>query len=128
MAISCTPFLLLAVYSWDLLDPVWQDLEEALDLMSDLLERVFPRNVSEWRESPNPHRRFAFWVASVAIVTSGALWAAVKLVYDMAVMAVIALYCLARIYLVVECFINLTHLLASAYLLPKWSQYFPHIG
>ena len=37
-------------------------------------------------------------------------------------------YILARLYLVVECFIQLTHLPAGVYDMPLWSTYFPHIG
>ena len=37
-------------------------------------------------------------------------------------------YVLARGYLVVECFINLSHLPAEVYDVPTWSTYFPHIS
>lgn len=37
-------------------------------------------------------------------------------------------YVLARAYLVVECFINLSHLPAEVYDVPNWSTYFPHIS
>ncbi|KAL9033990.1 MAG: hypothetical protein Q9180_005652 [Flavoplaca navasiana] len=37
-------------------------------------------------------------------------------------------YVLARLYLVVECFIQLSHLPAGVYDMPEWSSYFPHIG
>ncbi|KAL8901753.1 MAG: hypothetical protein Q9192_000388 [Flavoplaca navasiana] len=37
-------------------------------------------------------------------------------------------YILARLYLVVECFIQLSHLPASVYEVPEWSTYFPHIA
>ena len=37
-------------------------------------------------------------------------------------------YVLARGYLVVECFINLSHLPAEVYEVPQWSAYFPHIS
>ena len=37
-------------------------------------------------------------------------------------------YMLARGYLVVECFINLSHLPAGVYDVPQWSAYFPHIS
>ncbi|KAI4219421.1 MAG: hypothetical protein L6R36_008331 [Xanthoria steineri] len=37
-------------------------------------------------------------------------------------------YVLARLYLVVECFIQLSHLPAGVYEVPKWSAYFPHIA
>lgn len=38
------------------------------------------------------------------------------------------LFLFARVYLIVECFLNLTHLPSSAYQDPSWTQYFPHIG
>ena len=37
-------------------------------------------------------------------------------------------YVLARLYLVVECFIQLSHLPAGVYEEPEWSAYFPHIA
>lgn len=37
-------------------------------------------------------------------------------------------YVLARAYLVVECFISLSHLSARVYDIPNWSAYFPHIS
>ncbi|KAK3632039.1 hypothetical protein LTR22_020779 [Elasticomyces elasticus] len=36
-------------------------------------------------------------------------------------------YATARVYLVVECFIGLSHLPPDAFLVPQWSRYFPHI-
>ncbi|KAK5745728.1 hypothetical protein LTR17_001229 [Elasticomyces elasticus] len=36
-------------------------------------------------------------------------------------------YVTARTYLVVECFIGLSHLPPDAFLVPHWSRYFPHI-
>lgn len=36
-------------------------------------------------------------------------------------------YLLARVFLVVECFLQLARLPQSAYLVPSWSQYFPHL-
>jgi hypothetical protein len=37
-------------------------------------------------------------------------------------------YMAARVYLVVECFINLAHLPDDVYLQPQWSKYIPHFG
>lgn len=37
-------------------------------------------------------------------------------------------YMLARAYLVIECFINLSQLPAGVYDMPNWSAYFPHIA
>ena len=44
------------------------------------------------------------------------------------VLLVLLAYVLARGYLVVECFINLSHLPAEVYDVPTWSTYFPHIS
>ncbi len=41
---------------------------------------------------------------------------------------VLSAYTLARLYLVVESFIQLSHLPAGVYTQPEWSNYFPHIG
>ena len=41
---------------------------------------------------------------------------------------VLLAYVLARGYLVVECFINLSHLPAGVYDVPQWAAYFPHIS
>lgn len=51
-----------------------------------------------------------------------------RILYDLATGLLVVLYCLARVYLVVESFINLFHLPDSAYLLPSWSPWVPHIG
>lgn len=42
--------------------------------------------------------------------------------------AVLLAYVLARAYLIVECFMQLSHLPADAYKVPQWSAYFPHIS
>ena len=42
--------------------------------------------------------------------------------------SLVGLYAMARIYLVVQCFVNLAHLPDSAYQLPYWSQYWPHVA
>ncbi|KAI4281001.1 MAG: hypothetical protein L6R35_005773 [Caloplaca aegaea] len=41
---------------------------------------------------------------------------------------VFPIYVLARAYLVVECFMQLSHLPAGVYNVPEWSTYFPHIS
>lgn len=40
----------------------------------------------------------------------------------------VALYSFARVYILVACFANLVHLPDSAFEVPSWSQYFPHIS
>ena len=48
--------------------------------------------------------------------------------YVLASCVLLPAYILARAYLVVECFINLSHLPAGVYDVPSWSTYFPHIS
>ena len=57
--------------------------------------------------------RFGYWLSIMITVSS---WIA------------LLAYPLARAYLVVECFINLSHLLAGVYDVPSWAAYFPHIS
>lgn len=40
----------------------------------------------------------------------------------------IPVYLAARVYLVVECFINLAHLPDAVYKVPEWSNVLPHLG
>lgn len=50
------------------------------------------------------------------------------IVLEYAALFVLFAYTLSRAYLVVECFINLSHLPAEAYNVPQWATYFPHIS
>ena len=65
------------------------------------------------------------------IVHSGVFQNRFRNLIDRSILVVIRLftlaYVLARVYLVVECFINLFNLPAGAYDTPTWSIYFPHI-
>jgi hypothetical protein len=58
-----------------------------------------------------------------ALVFKPLLW-----VSKLICLACIMFYCLARMYLVVECFIGLFHLPASVFQVPVWSRYVPHIS
>ncbi|KAK4459546.1 hypothetical protein QBC42DRAFT_274255 [Cladorrhinum samala] len=49
-------------------------------------------------------------------------------IHNVAVLAVIMIYILARIYLVVECFVGVPRLPDSVFETPAWAQYFPHFG
>ena len=49
-------------------------------------------------------------------------------ILDVSKLLVLAAYISARVYLVVECFINLSHLPAGVYDVPSWAAYFPHIS
>lgn len=54
-------------------------------------------------------------------------WPAYYLVRVVQYLAILVYVC-ARGYLVVECFISLSHLPAGVYEVPQWSTYFPHIS
>ena len=47
--------------------------------------------------------------------------------YFFQMLIVFVAYLLARAYLVIESFINLSQLPAGVYDMPNWSAYFPHI-
>jgi hypothetical protein len=51
----------------------------------------------------------------------------ISMVMIWAVPAAAALYLVARVYLIVESFLNLTYLEESTFLVPSWLQYMPHI-
>lgn len=67
--------------------------------------------------------RLGHWYKPLANVVSSVGW----VVYGYLVISFALVYLLARGYLVVESFLQLVHLPDSAYALPRWSQYFPHI-
>jgi len=75
---------------------------------------------------PDPWNDYV-WNA-IAVPCAIILVIAPKILLDSVTLSAAALYCLARVYLVVECFINLSHLPQSVYLVPTWSQYVPHIS
>ena len=70
---------------------------------------------SKWLEK-NSYRS----MSKVQLVTS-------KFLFSLVILILVA-YTLARAYLVVECFINLSHLPAEVYDVPNWSTYVPHIS
>lgn len=52
----------------------------------------------------------------------------INAVFRYTALFVLLAYALSRAYLVVECFINLSHLPAGVYDIPQWATYFPHIS
>ena len=68
----------------------------------------------------NLKTRHVFWYTNLIFkVLEGLPWAMIGFI--------ISIYCYARAYLVVESFLQLAHLPDSAYAVPSWSQYYPHI-
>jgi hypothetical protein len=74
-----------------------------------------------------------FFMCFMALVWSLAFCLyVVAVVAGAVVIALIPVYCLAyvaaRVYLIVECFINLAHLPPGVYKEPQWSQFVPYFG
>jgi hypothetical protein len=68
-------------------------------------------------------------VAAVLIgLIAAVLAVTLRCLFDLVITASILFYTVARVYLVVECFINVAHLPDGAYQVPRWAQYVPHIS
>jgi hypothetical protein len=128
--VSSTGILVALMYSWELHPPFWKDLATSLDgfqcLYGSKLRNWFLGNVFDRMEQlPQP---WADLCPPAVMYSIFGVLIFIRVLYDVLVAAAIFLYALARVYLVVECFINLVHLPDSAYLVPQWSQYVPHIS
>lgn len=77
-----------------------------------------------WRTLPK-EKVFVRWVDhTVALLRSRF----VDRITDTAAFGATVIYILARIYLVVECFVGVPRLPDSVFEAPAWAQYFPHFG
>jgi hypothetical protein len=126
VAIMSTFILVFLFYCWERSPPMpFQSFYDScipLALFWDPLlgspstwDRDFRSARMRWRDGVS-------WAIAVLLVFLP------RLIFDLGVAAAILLYCLARVYLVVECFINLSHLPESVFRVPIWSQYVPHIS
>jgi hypothetical protein len=75
-----------------------------------------------WWRSPSTDIPDSGWVIYRILFWVLCLWVALY------VGCYLPLYVFSRVYLIVECFINIFHLPESVFLTPDWSQYFPHIN
>ena len=126
VAIMATFLLLLLFYCWELGPPFWQNFGSAMAPYNEFWEPL-----ADWMEDmidvlPYPWDDYVGNAVGVPLTII--LIIAPKVLLDSVILSAAALYCLARVYLVVECFINLSHLPQSVYLVPTWSQYVPHIS
>lgn len=73
-----------------------------------------------------------YWITSPLSVILSPIFAIViwtaRIAVNLAFPVLLVIYSVARVYLVVECFLNLAHLSNEVYQLPRWSQYIPHLG
>ena len=139
VTITSTGILIGMVLSWEVFGPIWRDFYHIAGTIYNSLENLRDWGPMKWLTDraldraydnlPDPWRDiFVFFINAVFTYLPGFLLLLLKLAFDLSVIVVMVLYIVARVYLVVECFINLAHLPPSAYQLPQWSQYVPHIG
>lgn len=82
-----------------------------------------------WVGESVAHFNRSHWLAKVVIRPLQVVVKLAKMLIDgFIIPGVVLFYCMARVFLVVECFITLEHLPASVYNVPLWSNYLPHIS
>jgi hypothetical protein len=143
VAVTSTGALIALGFTWALSPPFWWAGRQALGDVSDLLEWVFMKIGPGWvkaiveggrgkiYELPLRRRIFVLpgMVAAVLIgLIAAVLAVTLRCLFDLVITASILFYTVARVYLVVECFINVAHLPDGAYQVPRWAQYVPHIS
>ncbi|SPO01171.1 uncharacterized protein DNG_03918 [Cephalotrichum gorgonifer] len=135
VAVASTGVLIALAFTWTISPAFWVDWITAFGSIYDLLtnaflklglysvfDKMFRSDYKEDKISTG-----TILVGLVEFTCRGPL-TVLKALFDIAVAASVILYALARVYLLVECFINLAHLPDGAYQVPQWSQYVPHIA
>lgn len=158
ITIAVTGVLVACVFSWTRFPPFWQEptelfndiyefvgttfakpnFEEILLLCTGAKLALMPQNFIKRQPIYQNNRlvkvlcETAYWTLILpCIFLIGLIIFLIylfKVLLDIFTILFMVLYVLARIYLVVISFINLAHLPDSAYQLPQWSRYVPHIG
>lgn len=151
LTITATIIPVFLVASWSLFPPFWQDpfgrITEIHTVLQNIQANVKPEDwislLISWvmwiipirkivRLLPQPWEGFdqdmIKGLAHVVYIFLLILFFVYKVIFDTIVILLLVIYTLTRLYLVVVCFINLAHLPDSAYLVPNWSRYVPHIG
>ncbi|KAK3494448.1 uncharacterized protein B0T23DRAFT_108572 [Neurospora hispaniola] len=155
ITIAATGILVACVFSWTKFPPFWQKpIGTVFDILSVLESMNYYYDIYHWCSGCKvSHGLLAFFLQQpsyennklVRILCHMAVWLVhspgflliglitfliylFKALLDIFTILFMVLYVLARMYLVVISFINLAHLPDSAYQLPQWSRYVPHIG
>lgn len=155
ITIAATGVLVACVFSWTKFPPFWQEPVRTYEGIGGFSANVlFNNNVVLWCTGVELSNMLGSFVTRqplyknhrlVEVLCGTALWLLrfpcillfyltifllylLKVLFDISTVLFGVLYVLARIYLVVISFINLAHLPNSAYQLPQWSRYVPHIG
>lgn len=152
ITIAATGVLVACLFTWTKLPPFWQEPGRVYDIWGDLAIKPWVKwcmgakiafSVEDfiegqpfYRDKNNQFLRMLgkvairlSWIPVYSMFFSGLFFSyLLKFILDLFTVSFMVLYVLARIYLVVISFINLAHLPDSAYQLPQWSRYVPHIG
>ncbi|KAK4450426.1 hypothetical protein QBC34DRAFT_437265 [Podospora aff. communis PSN243] len=141
VTVTSTGGLVAVVFTWELFSPFWKgDPLGGFWMAASML--LFGAGVVErWYTCKSGRgergkwglvRGFGRGVVGVPLAVvaygPGVVSFGLKFAFDLVVPVLVVLYVVARVYLVVESFINLSHLPESAYEVPRWSLYVPHIG
>ncbi|KAH7094861.1 hypothetical protein FB567DRAFT_511241 [Paraphoma chrysanthemicola] len=73
-----------------------------------------------------PHKKLFRWLPSR--VRRRELWSPLPDLAILGIMVFLFIHTAARLYLVVECFINIAYLPEDVFKEPRWSRYIPHFG
>ena len=125
IAIMLTFALVLLFYVWNLSPRFWVDFSDWRHKTGGFPLVVLYPVIWLILWLPDPWEDWAVNILVIPVLWVGLL---VRAIYDVVVVAAVVLYCVARVYLVVECFISLAHLPASVFEVLVWSQYVPHIS
>jgi len=139
VAVAANGFLLLLLYTWELSPPIinlsdgLENLEAFIRLsLGSVATHILDESDMHYQRStrypPDRLETVRRWALDIFGVPMIIIVVCVRLGYDVAVCGGILVYIAARVFLVVECFVNFAHLPESAYITPQWSRYVPHIG
>lgn len=140
--VASTGVLIAMALPWSLYPPFWSNINFSFKFIRtpfDQADEIISstgwfenflnteQQEREDKETQNLGRLLATLVALFGVLACLWVTALAKLILDLVVPICMVSYALARIYLVVECFINLAYLPDDAFRVALWSQYVPHI-
>lgn len=135
VTVTSTGLLIALGFSWAVMPPFWTEYYGTRDRLFRsyrlILDVAGIRKRSEkerpYRAHPLAEKEIWFWQSPLDKKLTKLVFV-LKIIFDIMIVLCAVFYALARLYLVVECFISLAHLPEAAYQVPRWSQYVPHIA
>jgi hypothetical protein len=135
VTVASTGGLVALIFTWELFSPFWRGdplggfwfAASFLLFGAGIFERWY-KSMADRGVVMKLVRGVVGVPLAVVVYGPGVLSFVLKFLFDLVVPVLVVLYVVARVYLVVESFVNLSHLPESAYEVPRWSLYVPHIG